>query len=196
MSAGKFIGIAATTGLAIWGVPKLIQGVQTKSAASKLLFNFTGISGLKIAGGKIQFNLHAEAANPANNDLKIESLFLDINFINGPKIASIRDNREINVPKKTNVPVTIPVQSSNLTVLGVNVLVTLFNKIIGKETELPNKIKISGNVRGNGFLTDFNEEKELYPKGQKVSGLGETITENEAGETVIEYEPIEWKKAA
>ncbi|MGE0638382.1 MAG: hypothetical protein AB7G44_07110 [Bacteroidia bacterium] len=193
-SVGKIIFIGAGTALAFWGVPKLIQGIKTQGAASKLLFNFTGISGLKIAGGKIEFNLQAEAANPSNSALKIESLFLDVNFVDGPKIASIRESRVIEVPAKSNVPVKLNIKSNNITVLGVNILATLFNKLIGKQAELPNKIKITGNVRGNGFLTDFNEEKELYPKGQKISGFGQTVTEDEDGNPVVEFEPIEWKQ--
>lgn len=195
-TVGKIVLIGGGVALAVWGVPKLMKGINTQSAASKLLFNFTGISGLKIAGGKIEFVLQAEAANPSNTALKIESLFLDVNFVNGPKIASIREQRVIEVPAKSNIPVKINIKSNNITVLGINVLTTLFNKLIGKQTELPNKIKITGNVRGNGFLTDFNEEKELYPKGQKIAGFGQTVTEDENGNPVIEFEPIEWKQAA
>lgn len=140
---------------AFFGYQFLKDALKTKEAGDKLISEIEGISWKGIKNSKVHLDLNFKHTNPTNKDLKFDFIFLDITTAGGDKIASIRE-QSLNktVTKNAVTQHTIPLQISLL-----SLAMPLF-KIISSG-KLPEKVKVTGNIKVNDYITNYNEEYPL-----------------------------------
>lgn len=140
----------------------LIKALKTKTTADNLIIDFEDVANFRISGGKIKFDLGFSASNPTANSINIDQMFLDVSFPNGPTIAKIRNSTAISVPAKSMITKRLAIESNSALMNGINIITQLINLFTGKTNmQIPTEINITGKVRANNILSDYNKTISL-----------------------------------
>ncbi|MCK4661345.1 MAG: hypothetical protein KAT68_00655 [Bacteroidales bacterium] len=143
---------------AIAAVSYVIKGLNTQATGDALTSKIKEVifKGIKIRNfnAYVNFDISFEHTNPTNKNLTFNYMFLDM-FIGDENIAEIRKsdmNKTVyaNQVTKIKMPVSVSVKD-----LGVSVI-----KVF-KSGNIPDKIKIKGNIKVNDFVSEYNEEYPL-----------------------------------
>ena len=138
---------------ALFAANYLVDAVKTKNAGDKLTSEISGVKYKGIKSGNVNIDLNFKHTNPTNKDLVFNYMFLDI-LVGDAKIASIREQALNKVVAKNAVTTqTIPLNISLLS-MALPLL-----KII-TTGKLPETVKITGNIKVNDFITEYNQ---VYP---------------------------------
>jgi LEA14-like dessication related protein len=97
-----------------------VVGLNYATGAHKLVNQlkvlFKDITGFKIAGTSVVFNLRLDLINPSQTGLKIYSISADLNF-NGQKIATPYMLQPVTISPQSSSIITIPVSITGPDVL-------------------------------------------------------------------------------
>ena len=139
---------------AFFGYHLIKDAIKTKQAGDKLISEIEGIVWKGIKNSNINIDLNFKHTNATNKDLKFDFIFLDI-MAGESKIASIREQSLNKLVAKNGVTEhTIPLKISLLS-LALPII-----KII-TSGKLPEKVKVTGNIKVNDYITTYNEEYPL-----------------------------------
>ena len=145
------VGVAVA---AYFGYQLVKDALKTKDAGDKLISEIEGLKYNGIKNSKVHLDINFKHTNPTNKDLKFDFIFLDI-MVGEHKIAEVREQAlNKTVAKNAVTPHTIPLQISLFTLA-----MPLF-KIISSG-KLPEKVKVTGNIKVNDYITNYNAEYPL-----------------------------------
>jgi hypothetical protein len=135
--------------------PILYNAVTTYLAADKLEFSPVGIDHLDVSHGDLKFNFSYSLFNPTNKEIDVTNFLLAISFDKGPTIATIVKTDKLAILPGVTVKGSVPVESSKLIHLGVDLLSNIITWIETKSVNLPKQVLLLGHVTANGFDVPF-----------------------------------------
>jgi len=139
---------------ALFAFSKLRDALKTKEAGDKLISEIEGIVWKGIKNSNINIDFNFKHTNATNKDLKFDFIFLDI-LAGESKIASIREQSLNKLIAKNGVTQhTIPLKISLLSLALPTIKIITSGK-------LPEKVKVTGNIKVNDYITTYDAEYPL-----------------------------------
>jgi hypothetical protein len=146
-------------GGAVLGVGFYLRNLwMLKKASDNIKYEIVNVGKPSIAGGKLKLDLNMLFTNPTNKAVDLETILLDINFLNGTPLASVTRTNFGTIQANNRTNISLPIETGNLSFVA---LLNLLN-LINNGGEGYRTLKIKGNYKAEGFLQTIDDEVKIF----------------------------------